>query len=1518
MSAEYTRQRNQKIAFIVLSMISVIALSIFDPMPVEDDDIDTRSGTILNTSAIGGRSKSLAVTQQANVARSFYPLSLPTNASFFLVNTWRSKNVSVNFNGVSHYKDWIANGGFTSGLTPWVFKRSTSFFTNTTSTGNATISISTSSTFAKGAYGYFEENVTVPEPLTTNKLASISLDYYFFDNGKDPSANMSLILSVTIGSVEKNISVQLTDIVYTSWTKLTLTYNPQTTGQVLPGQMTIRAGIYTYNTPCTSSNKAQRLSIDNVRFNIWTMMNQSNSLTIRDNEFNQNYSYQNITTGTGKAFIGVERSRGTSSDVIFTIFKNSLVTEDVEAYNVTVTSFVERQFNSTISGVPGSQYNAGGSSVNWTTYLNFVTPSSYISERAIVGKPSDWNFTTITDGYGLDRVAACSGTGIGSNATVIPKTILYDGLWKLEARSTNYISSGAVQVWSGSVFENRTSIYVGEVFRVNIGLAGSLNLAGSLMDCRIFYPNNSIYYENNSYTPASPTVVFGSLTMIAIKPVGTYLVQVNWTNDLDTSKKDKVGLLDLEFQVIHHANITAINSYFQRTPGEPLLVKVKVMDIDASVLISSATVLFNTTYGLSGNMSYFGSGVYAAEVDTSSLPLGDHYFSFNASKDGYLDCLGNNLVHLRIVSESLKLEVPRDTKSVLANSFAVYRFNLTGSISQMFIQDANILTNWFKNYTVTDHDNGSYTLNLSTYEATTLSTPETFTISIYASKSNYASTSDVVIMTVYPINATLRMNSTYVEIHAGEQFDLDANYTVDANGSLIAGATLTVTWPSAYQIQAAGSQYVITFNTTSLNIGTYTGILRVTRPGFETRIESFFVVVEPVKTQLVIINPEPIEFVKGTVGNLTSRFLANGVDFLNGNLTLLGDLTGTFQRAGPTYYFTINTSLYAKGTYFVQVYAQGLNVESNIKDLIISIVPIHAEGVLNATYLEAYFGGKVQLEANYTVLANGNPIPGASITVTWFSNYSVSALSDRYLITLDTWNLTLGTFTGVVKMEHPSYDVVFENYLVIVRPVKTMFLVDNTAPYQFIKGSIANISCRYISGSSPLLNASLSISGDLSGNFMWNGSRYVFSFNTGILSSKTYIAQILATKANAESAVKDFIFSIVPIHADGVLNDSFLEAFLGDKIQLEANYTVLANGNPIPGASITVTWPSDYTFSWSTDRYLITLDTWNLTLGTFTGVVRMEHPNYESKLENFQVLVRPIKTTLQLDSLSPEFIKGDIANISCRYLAGGSPLLNASLSLSGDLSGNLTWNGSRYVFSFDTSTNTSKSYYAQIIAMKANAETQIDDFIFRIVSLLLEINITTDISMTYQDGQVNEIIFWIVDTNHNITNCTDFVVEFTVNSITRQVLPEPGGMYKISVNQLNLVPSNTPYLLHITLDNPYGTNVTSTITIVYTPQNGDNGLIITIIISTIAAIGVVSALVYRRGHQLTRFQKEIKAAKDGLVKKGKMGKYVELSRDDAIYHLLSERLPVTKGLANGRRDTAAIDKDGISKDGLKG
>ena len=89
---------------------------------------------------------------------------------------------------------------------------------------------------------------------------------------------------------------------------------------------------------------------------------------------------------------------------------------------------------------------------------------------------------------------------------------------------------------------------------------------------------------------------------------------------------------------------------------------------DFNKSISFATVTYNSTFGTFGSMVYSGSGIYILDLDSSSLSLGDYYFSFNASKPFYENQTKENLIHLKIVAQPLDLEVPHYALEGNANS----------------------------------------------------------------------------------------------------------------------------------------------------------------------------------------------------------------------------------------------------------------------------------------------------------------------------------------------------------------------------------------------------------------------------------------------------------------------------------------------------------------------------------------------------------------------------------------------------------------------------------------------------------------------------------------------------------------------------------------------------------------------------------------------------------------------------------------------------------------------------------
>ncbi|MFW9784946.1 MAG: hypothetical protein ACFFFB_21880, partial [Candidatus Heimdallarchaeota archaeon] len=155
------------------------------------------------------------------------------------------------------------------------------------------------------------------------------------------------------------------------------------------------------------------------------------------------------------------------------------------------------------------------------------------------------------------------------------------------------------------------------------------------------------------------------------------------------------------------------------------MAKVKFTDNDINISIAFSTITYNTTFGQSGTMLYQGSGIYLADIDTSSLGIGDYYISFSTTSDFYENLSINDLIDLSVVSQELALDVPHSVIQAMANSYAICQINVTGAISGALIWPANISTNWENPYNVINHNNGTFTLNFSTVNLPTQGIIET-------------------------------------------------------------------------------------------------------------------------------------------------------------------------------------------------------------------------------------------------------------------------------------------------------------------------------------------------------------------------------------------------------------------------------------------------------------------------------------------------------------------------------------------------------------------------------------------------------------------------------------------------------------------------------------------------------------------------------------------------------------------------------------------------------------------------
>ncbi len=489
-----------------------------------------------NLSQIQPNSKPLLIYQHSTITNTFYPLSLPSDISFRLLEGWTSKNVTITYDGVSHQKDWVINGTFDTGEAPWeYFTTDENTFEKRSWDPSGYIEMNVlKNDVPKGSYGYFEENITISEPLASNTFATLSMDYLYTlgSGGPVSEENKSAFISINIGGFEINKSVSFLDLNENLWTPMDLDIDLTSINQQLPDNATIRVGVFFPN-ETDPGGKVHTLGFDNIQFSLWTKPNVPNLLIANDTDDIYNYdiyNYTNSTYGKGSAFIDELFSNSEDSDIIFTISKNDTFTEDFTIYNITITSEAVKTFNSTIEGQEGSRYT-NGINITWLTESFIFIPYNYLNNWVEITKPNDWNITSILNGFGEEKVGDCTGTGFGSEKLIIPKGILSSGLWTLEASSKNYISTGNIGVKNGLNFIKKSSLTLGDIFQINVTLNNeTFFLTDTQLNLTIEYPNGTIFLKDDLLLFSNNTK-FGNYTVGNNLNIGTYQVILSCTNN---------------------------------------------------------------------------------------------------------------------------------------------------------------------------------------------------------------------------------------------------------------------------------------------------------------------------------------------------------------------------------------------------------------------------------------------------------------------------------------------------------------------------------------------------------------------------------------------------------------------------------------------------------------------------------------------------------------------------------------------------------------------------------------------------------------------------------------------------------------------------------------------------------------------------------------------------------------------------------------------------------------------------
>ena len=697
-------------------------------------------------------------------------------------------------------------------------------------------------------------------------------------------------------------------------------------------------------------------------------------------------------------------------------------------------------------------------------YFPVFIPGSYQTNYYFnVSKPTNWNVTHLFDPYGNDKISQVLETsGIGNSTLVIPNEIIVNGRWKIVAESPNYMLNTKIWKWVETSWVESTNFKTSDKIKINCTIDNDLipNLELTNASLLIYYPNGTEWSQ--AYQELSPdsldNVEFNNFTLGALNAsTGKYILNIRW-NNTDSSQ---IGFSSLNFENTHNTILGRANDQDPIvTPiftGSTVLIKVNYTDIDIGVGIIGAYLNYtidNETV-ITGDMVYFGGGIYIAEIDTTNWQNGLYNVSISADKPYYESQYEDQVIQLE-VTETTIFDADSYFKNVPWGTNASIYLTYNGSNNQG-ISGAIINCDWNSNYWYWyEMGSGNYMLELNT----TFKQFGIYPLTINVSKTGYENQEIYISINIREIYTNL----TYSQpdpVGFKSNISILVNYgDIDSN-ILISGAELTISseldsqyWDSSkyFYFEPTLGTYNVTFNSSifgsggtfgiyvtanKINYANATALINIFIGDISTYIDDIFINGQDKTVDKSIIVP-----IQSTV-NISVKYIEAVTDSNIKNATveiLGGSFSDNFTKLPNEYNLNIDTCELGMGVKILTILAKKNGHTLASSDITIIIRSIN-------TTIDMEEGGNlihINLGEPYTlkiVLKNedfGGNIIDALVTYTWeFEHGELEDLNSDGVYEVTFTNIPVGTFT-ITIIASAGYDFDFEPFeitLIVSSPV---------------------------------------------------------------------------------------------------------------------------------------------------------------------------------------------------------------------------------------------------------------------------------------------------------------------------------------------------------------------------------------------------------------------------------------------------------------------------------------------------
>jgi len=398
----------------------------------------------------------------------------------------------------------------------------------------------------------------------------------------------------------------------------------------------------------------------------------------------------------------------------------------------------------------------------------------------------------------------------------------------------------------------------------------------------------------------------------------------------------------------------------------------------------------------------------------------------------------------------------------MANSYAICQVNVTGAVSGELIRgDANITTDWDNPYQVTNDTIGTFTLNFSTIDIPTQGVFESFTITIFANKTDYGSTTGFLTLIVNPIQTVADVNKSIVNAYLNEVIDLKVNYTIEDSNELISGAICSVEWQGASNIVSVADGFVISLDTNGLSINDYTALIKVEHVGYANAFKIVTIIISEQNVNLkVAINSlevgenSLVETSYNEVITLSCRAYAalEQIYLSGGTITFINEqFEQSFVKNDNSWFNTsipISTSTFSLGINYVYINFQQDNYTTTTFSfqILVNQIEFDVQTIDFQDSIEVNPGEKIQIRINLTEFGTINFIENATISYSWdFGNgYFEEIGGGIYELELVIPDNIRGSFkvSLIISTENVLYKATQSSFLLVINePEFPVFII---------------------------------------------------------------------------------------------------------------------------------------------------------------------------------------------------------------------------------------------------------------------------------------------------------------------------------------------------------------------------------------------------------------------------------------------------------------------------------------------